>query len=158
LVLDKCRVLAIQVGVIFGPHVPAATPRFIPDSKERNFPGFISSVLASQIGECRVRVGSHVFDPLHLFLRGATADVAVDVRVSAEHFAQVEEFVRAEGVVVYATPTRIWPARAFVAWSNAIAPMIFIGETTARPAQNRHAHFLQCGDDVVAEATGVGNG
>ena len=45
-----------------------------------------------------------------------------------------------------------------VARADAVHPMVFVGETAARPAQHRHLDLLQRGDDVVADAARVGNG
>src|SRR5215211_3903289 len=128
MVFDEGGVLAIHVGVKLWAHLPTAAPRFVSDCEERDFPRLVAPVLAAHVGERGVGVGSHVFDPVHLLLWRATADVAVNVSVSTEQFAKLHELVRAESVRVNAAPACIGTARTFVAWSNAVAPVILVGE------------------------------
>src|SRR6185503_1696340 len=100
-------------------------------------------------------VGGHVLDPVHHFLWRSAADVAVDVRVRSEHLAKIEKLVRAKRIRVHASPTVVWPSRAFVAWSNAVAPVILIGEAATGPAQDGDMKFLQRRHRIVTQPTRV---
>ena len=42
--------------------------------------------------------------------------------------------------------------------TDAIAPVVLVGEATAWPAHHRHLEVLQCRDDVIAISVGVRNG
>ena len=44
------------------------------------------------------------------------------------------------------------------AGADSVAPVVLVGEAAARPADVRHLERLQRGDDVVADAAGVGDG
>src|SRR5690606_39907251 len=46
---------------------------------------------------------------------------------------------------------------ALFARSDAVAPVVLVGEAAARPAHHRHLQFLQRGQHVVAVPTGVGD-
>ena len=50
-----------------------------------------------------------------------------------------------------------WCSRSFVARPNAIAPIIGVGETTARPAHHRSLELLHVADDVLADSAHVGD-
>jgi hypothetical protein len=67
--------------------------------------------------------------------------------------------VRAEFIGLgHATPMRIHFHGPFFAWPDAVPPVVFVGETAAGPAHHRHLEILECLDDVVAIAIGVGDG
>src|SRR5262249_50066970 len=123
------------------------------DGEVRNLPGFVATVAPSQVGEIGVGIRSHVLDPVHHFLWRSTAGVAVDVSIRAEHVAQIEKLVRAKRIRVDAAPTAVWPSRAFVAWSDAVAPVILVGEAATGPAQNRNVKFLQRHYCIGTQAT-----
>src|SRR4029453_13189336 len=69
---------------------------------------------------------------------------------------EVHELVRPECVRLdNAAPVgveRLWPQRA-----DALAPVVFVGEAAARPANVRHLDRLQRGDDVIADAASIRN-
>src|SRR6186713_2839422 len=71
---------------------------------------------------------------------------------------EIHEFVRAEGVWLDdAAPVGIQRGRPFVARADAIAPVIFIGKTSAWPANIGNLDGLERLDHVVADSTRVRN-
>lgn len=56
-----------------------------------------------------------------------------------------------------ASPMSVEDGRALFARADAVLPMVFIGETTARPAQDGDLDFFESGDDVIANAAPVRN-
>ena len=69
---------------------------------------------------------------------------------------EVHELVCAESVWLdYATP--VWIERYAALRADSFAPVIFIGETTAGPANVRNFQRFECGDDIVANAARVRN-
>src|SRR5437588_11354172 len=61
----------------------------------------------------------------------------------------------AEGVCINASPTRIGASWAFVARADAVAPVILVTETPARPAYNGHVQLFQRSDDIIAQTARV---
>ncbi len=106
---------------------------------------------------CRF-VGGHVFEPLGRLLRRAGADIARDVGFGTDLVDEVHEFVGAEGVgLQHAAPVGIERGRALFGGADALAPVVFIGEAAAGPADIRDLDGFQGADDVVADAAGVGD-
>ena len=56
------------------------------------------------------------------------------------------------------TPVGVECGRPGVARADAVAPVIFIGKTAARPTHNGYVQVLQRRDDVVAKSARIGNG
>ena len=71
------------------------------------------------------------------------------------NLGEIEKLVRAKGVAFQTVPPVILAHRAFIARTNAIAPMIFIGKATARPAYQRHVHGFEGAHHVVTPAFGI---
>src|SRR5205823_3251499 len=57
----------------------------------------------------------------------------------------------------HAAPVGVDHAGALGAWPNAIAPVVFVGEAAARPAQHGHVDPAERLHHVVADAARVGN-
>ena len=147
------------VRVELRPHVAAAAPALVADGHVRDLPRLVAAVGAAEVGHGGIGGRGHVLHPLHLLLHGAAADIEAHVRFDVEQLAQVEEFVRAEMVVLHhATPVGVVDRRTLLARADAVAPVILVGEAPARPAQLRHGERLQRGKHVVAVAPRVGNG
>ena len=152
-------VFAELVAIVFGCHVATAAPGFVADAEELHVPGLVATVLSAQTSHRRVAVAGHVFHPLGHLLHCATAHVAADVRLAAEHLAEIEELVGTEGVVLDgATPVVVAQRRTLAARTDAVHPVIVVGETAARPAQNRHFEGLQRLEHILAVAIDVGYG
>src|SRR4051812_22092137 len=66
--------------------------------------------------------------------------------------------MRAEGVGLDdPAPVGVERGRALVTRANAVAPVVFVGEASAGPADVRYLDRLQRLDDVVADAARVRN-
>ena len=74
------RILAAEVGVVFGAHASATSPTFVADTDEFDFPCFVASVLPAQAGHRAVAFRSHVFDPLGHLFDGPATDIGADIR------------------------------------------------------------------------------
>src|SRR6478736_4079733 len=109
-------------------------------------------------GECgRLRRGQ-VFKPIGGFGWRTGSHVDRQIRLGAYLLYEIHEFVRAESVWLDdAAPIGIQRGRSFVARPDAVAPVIFIGKTSARPAHVGHLDGLERLDHVVADSTRVRN-
>ena len=66
--------------------------------------------------------------------------------------------MRAKVVVLrHTAPMGVDHSRPLVARADAILPMILVGKTAARPAQDGDFDPLQGLDDIVANAAGIGD-
>ena len=158
-VFDEGVIALVIVGVEGGRHVAAATPALVADGEIADLPRLVAAMGAAEVGQGRVGVARHVFDPLHRLLHGAAADVEANVRLDAEQLAEIEKLVRAEVIVFHdAAPVGVDHRRAFFAGSDAVAPVVLIGEAAARPAELRHLERFQGGHHVVAITPGVRDG
>ena len=151
-------IAAIEVGVVFRAHVSAAAPRFVSYAEVFHLPCLVASVLAAQLSHWRVAVARHVFHPFgHLFDRAAT-NVTADVGLAADEFAEVQELVRTEGVVLDgAAPVVVLHFGTLRIRADSIAPVVFVGEASAWPAQHGNLQVLQRFQYVVAIALRVGD-
>ncbi len=125
-------------------EVAAATPQLIADA-----PVFHAERLGRSIGGAfvgkRAALGViAVFDPVLKFLRRPGSHVGGEVRLGADQFAEADEFVRAEAVVLgVMSPVDVHAPRPLCRRTDAVAPVIIVGETASRPAQHGHAELLQ---------------
>src|SRR5689334_8600447 len=157
-------------GVRFGREVAAATPRFIADAPITHVEGFAVAARCAQLRQrrraCR-RVA--VFDPLIKLPGRQAAQVSRQIRLRADQTAEAHEFVGAkviwiiflrrvgEAFIAQAVVPEIGAARATGARPCAIAPVIAVGETAARPAHDRRAYALQMVYKGFANAADVCN-
>jgi len=156
--LHEGVVVLVQVRVVLRAHIAAAAPGFVADAKVIDFIRLGAAILAAQLGQGRLAVRGHVFQPFGHFLRRAGTEVAIDVGLCAQQLGQVEEFVRADGIrLFHAAPVGVDLGRALVARADAILPVVFIGEAAARPAYEGHVQLFQRAQHVVAPALGVRN-
>ncbi|GEM_PF-2250547 len=108
--------------------VAAAAPVFVADADVFDFPGFFAAVLLAKIGHLAVAVKGQVFHPIHQFFRRTGTDVAGDIGLAAEQFAQIHELMRPEGVILDDhAPVGVDNARTFFARADAVLPVVFIG-------------------------------
>ena len=157
--LDVALVAAVEVRVVLRPHVAAAAPVLVAHAEVVDLPGLGVAVLPAQLGHGGVAAGGHVLDPLGHLLHGAGADVAVDVGLAADLAAELEEFVRAEAVVLHdVAPVRVDDALAVGLGADAFLPVVFVGKAAARPAQNRELDVPERLDHVRAHAVDVRDG
>jgi hypothetical protein len=118
-----------------------------------------SAVGHAQSGHRALPVQGEVLDPLAHFAHRAAADVGGNVGFAAELVAQVEELVGAEAVGLdHAAPVGVDHGGALFGRADSIAPVVFVGEAAARPAQDGDADRSQGRDDVAADPAHVGDG
>src|SRR5690554_1511280 len=60
-------------------------------------------------------------------------------------------------VFFYAAPVSVQFNRTLVARANAVTPVIFVGKTSTRPANQWHLQLFQRSDYIFAEAIGIGD-
>ncbi len=103
----------------------------------------------------RLRRGQ-IFEPFCGFLRSARAEVDGEVGFSADLVEEIHEFMRSEGVRLNdAAPIRIECCGSLATYP--FAPVIFIGETPARPPHVWNFQRFECGDNVIADAACIWN-
>ncbi len=103
--------------------------------------------------------GGEVFEPLGRFPRRPRADVDREERLGADLVEEVHELVRPETVRLgHAAPVRIERDGARAGRSDAVAPVVFVGEAAAGPANVGDLERLERGHDVVADAAGIWDG
>src|SRR5690606_16410539 len=152
------RELAGKVGVRLGAHRAAAAPGLVADAPEGHVPRLVAAVLAAQIGHRRVVAAGDILDPFAHLAHGSGPDIAADVRIRAQHLAELEELVRAERVALDdVAPVRVDHARPLGGIADAVAPVILVGEAPAGPTQVGDPDAPQRLDDVGADAIPVGD-
>ena len=143
---------------MFGRHNTPASPCLIPDAPELQPPGLLSAVFLPQCGHRIVAIGSKILNPLRHFFHRATSDVSANDRLASDLVTQIHELMRPEAVVFrYSSPIRIHHLGTIGARTDAVPPMVLVGETAARPAHVRDVKFAQRRHDIVADAAGVRN-
>src|SRR5690606_36040323 len=101
----------------------------------------------------------HILEPLRHLARGRATHVAGDVGLAVEQLDQLHELVGAEGVVLLdPAPVRVDAHRALVTRTNAVAPVVLVGEAAAGPADDRNLELLERLEHVVTESACIGNG
>ena len=64
----------------------------------------------------------------------------------------------AEGIVFdRASPVVVDQTRTILLWTNAVHPVIFVGETSSRPAHHGHFECFQCLEHVLAITLHIGD-
>ena len=116
------------------------------------------AVLRTLRSERRRLIGRQVLQPLGGFLRRARPQADGDEGPAADLIQEVHELVRAEAVRLgHAAPVRVERDGSPSRRADALAPVVLVGETAARPADVWHLQRLQRGHDVVADAARVGD-
>ena len=91
-------------------------------------------------------------------MRAAGADIAVHIGLGAELLGQVEELVRADGIVLgHAAPAGVDLDRALVARADAFTPVVLVSKAAAGPAHQRHLEGLERANHVLAPAAHWGS-
>ena len=133
-----CLVSAVHISIEIRVHVTATAPVVISHTKVIYRPRFFVTVFRSQVCHRGYALEGHVFYPLRHFLYGSASHVAVDISLTAQLTAQLEEFVRSEAVVFYyAAPVGVDDFLSSFFRSDAVFPVIFVSEASARPAKYR---------------------
>ena len=136
-------ITAVQVCVIFRTHTSTASPTFISYTEIFNFPCFVTAVFAAEICHRRVAVRRHVFHPFGKFLYRTATYISAHVRFATQHFAEIQEFMCTETVVLNrSAPVIINHLRTVCFRADTVHPVIFVGEATARPTENRNSQIL----------------
>ena len=152
------RIPAVQVGVVFRAHASAAAPAFVAYAEVFQFPGLLPAVALAQLRHGGNAVKGHVLHPVGKLLNGAAADVSGDVRLAADKLAEIHEFMRAETVVLdNSAPVGVYHLFALGHFADSVAPVVFIGEAAAGPAQHGELYLPESVHDVLAVAVDVRN-
>ena len=151
-------IASVEVGVILRLHVATASPTLVAHAEELHLPCLFASVLPAQFRHRGVAVARHVLHPFGKFLHRAAAHVAADVGFASEHLAEVEEFVRTEGVVLNGSaPVVVLHLGSLAARTYAVHPVILVGKAATGPSEHRHMQVLECAEHILAVAVDVGN-
>ena len=129
------RVAAEEVGVILRAHVATAAPAFVTHTEIFYLPGFVATVLSAELGHRSIAIAGHIFHPFSHLLYCARTHVATDVRLAAQHLAEIQELVGTERVILDgATPVVVLHLRALLARTDTVHPVIFVSEASSRPS------------------------
>ena len=128
---------AVYVRVVFRPHDAAASPAFVADAPEPHAPAVLPAVGPPLPHDGRIPVRVQVFNPFAHLLSRSAADIARDIRFAPDLPAKFQEFMRAEGIVLrHPAPVGVHHVPALLLRSDAVPPVIFVREASARPAQH----------------------
>ena len=92
-------ITAIEVGIILGAHVAATSPALVTYTDILHLPGLFTTILLAQLGH-RTILRCHILYPLGGLLYRAATHVHRHVRLASEEFAQIEELMCTEGVIL----------------------------------------------------------
>ena len=155
----ELRILVGEIGGIFRAHVAATPPQFVADAEILDLPRRGMAVGGALLGQRRAVGRGHIFHPLRGFAGRRAADIGRDIGFRAQFLDEAHEFMRAEAVVLVDTaPVGVDLDRTLRARADAVAPVIFVGETPARPADHWHADRLQRLQHVATIALVVRDG
>ena len=149
---------AVLAAIVLGDELAAAAPALVADAPVADAEGLATAVGRALVGEggrsCR-RVA--VLDPLLEFLGRASPDVGGEIRLHAAELAEPHELVGAElirlGLLAPATES----PGAFRGRSDPVAPVILVGEATARPSDDHRPELLHVLDELESDAVDVGH-
>ena len=142
-----------KVGIVFRSHVSAAAPGLVAYAEVLHVPRLLTAVRAAQVSHRALGVGGHILNPVGHLLHAAAAHVAADIRLNVKHFAEVEELVGTEAVVLErAAPVVVGDISPSFLRAYAVHPVVVIGEASARPAHYRHFQGLERIEDILAVA------
>ena len=127
------------------------------DTEVFNLPWFLAAVGGAKVGHFGACRSCHVLDPVGHFLRASGAEVPGDIRLDAEHFAEVEEFVGAERIVIHSLLVVV-DVGTLVLRANAVHPVIDISEASARPAHYGDLQGLESLEDIFTVTVNIGYG
>src|SRR5581483_6638653 len=123
--------------IIVGSHVAAAIPAFVADAQIADLEGSRMTIGAALLRQRRRLSGRNVFQPFRRLPRSASAEVDREIGLRADLLEEVHELMRAERVRLdYAAPVGIQSGHSLRA--DAIAPVVFVREAAARPANVRN--------------------
>src|SRR5262249_54208906 len=165
-----CREAAIFDSVFFRREIAAAAPRFVAHAPIAHIPGVALTGGAARCGQCRrARRRVAVIDPLVKIPRRQAAHVGRQIGSGPAQLAEAQEFIGPEMIRVILPravrrsfrPSRVYPevraARAILARPDAVAPVVAVGETPARPPDDARLDSLHRFDDRLPDAADVGD-
>ena len=145
IVADISLVTTVFVCVEIRIHVSTAAPVLITYTKEIQFPWFLMSVFLTEVSHRRNAFKCNVLNPLRHFLYSSASQVSVDICFASKLLTEFKEFMCTKAVVFYNTaPVCVDHFFTCFLWSDAVFPVVFICETSTRPAKYRNLDMLQC--------------
>src|SRR5690606_23678578 len=143
----------VLAGILFGRRVAGfpAAPRFIANTPYRHVPRGRATIGFPQVGQRRLSGIVAVFEPAKRFEEVAGSHVDADEGLCFQSFAQRQELVGAELVILFTlAPEIIWTYRALVTRADAFLPAINVVVVAAK-ANHRNAHLAQRGNDGLVQ-------
>src|SRR5581483_7484605 len=158
--------------VLFRCHLAAASPAFVADTPKSYIERLgiaVSGAFCARGG--RVGGSVAVFDPLVEIARSHTANVRRNIRIGADQPAEMHELIRAEfirvilgrnafGKIAQAAVRcpEIAALRPLSSRPDAIVPVVTVGETSSRPADDGGTQRAHGVNERLANSLHVGNG
>ena len=148
--------LTVLVRVVLGTHVSTAAPGLVTDTEVLHLPGLAASVGTAQTGHRGVAVASHVLYPLGHLLHGTRTNVTADIRLAAQHLAEVQELVGTERVVLDgAAPVVVTQRGTILLGTDTIHPVVVVGKAAAGPAEYGNLQGFQGLEHILTVAVDV---
>ena len=148
----------VFVRVVFRPHQAAAAPALVAHAPEAHAPAVLLTVLPAFPYHRGIPVAVQVFHPFAHFPYRSAAHVSRDIGLAPHLPAQFQEFMGSEGVVLrHPAPVGVDHHFPVLLRSDAIPPVVFIREASARPAQHGHVQCFHGFHHVLAHPVHVGN-
>src|SRR5262249_9155507 len=134
------RGIALElVGIELRCHIAAATPVLVTNAEVFDFPRRLVAIFLAPICHWADPGKGDVFDPLLHLLNRAAANIAANVGLTPDLLTKIHELVCPEMIILdHAPPMSVDHGRSLLCRPNALSPMVFVGETSAGPAQDRH--------------------
>ena len=146
-------IAAEKVGVVLGSHIASAAPGLVADAEVLYLPGLLAAVGPSEVSHTALRIGSHILHPVGHLLDASAAHVAADIGLDAEHFAEIQELVGSEAVVLQGSaPVVVGDVGSLLLGSYAVHPVIIVSKTSSGPAHYRHFEGLEGIEHILAVA------
>ena len=141
---------AVFVKVGLRRHGTASSPHFVANAPIFHTVRCFMAVGLTFLGQIGGLLTIAVFHPILHFGHSTGKHVDIDPRFRAEHFAQTQEFVGAEAVIVEFVRGEVFikGGFTFALRPHAVTPMVGVCVATARPTNNRRlqcTQSIQCG-------------
>ena len=159
---DISRIPAILSGVLLRCHPATTAPVFVSEAPVFDAIGVFAAVFATAVCQFGVSLIVTVLDPVCRLLWVPGADVGREIRLRANAFAVLEEFVTAKSVRFFGgllgslRPEEIPAARSVFLRTDAVFPVIIVRETAARPSQDGKFEVGEQLESVLAKSVLVG--
>ena len=145
IIADISLITAVFICIEVRIHISATSPVFISNSKEIQFPWFLMSVFLTEVSHRRNTLECDIFYPFRHFLNCSASQITINISFAAKLLTEFKKFMCTKAVILYHTaPVCVDHFFTCFLWSDTVFPVVFICETSTRPAKYRNLDMLQC--------------